>query len=213
MTPVARLRALTERLAALDGPADERGEWPDDLWSTLVSSACPSGRCRPSSAARAASGFRCSAVCPRRGGLLTAAFILSQHDAGVRRSAAASAWPNACHWLERIGAGSAFTTVGISHLTTGAPSLGAQPMKAVEVDGGYQVDGTMPWVTGAVRADVIVISAPLADGRCSSPCRPTGRAYWSVRRSSWRDCRRRTGEVVERVHLAGDRPSGRPDGR
>ena len=51
-------------------------------------------------------------------GSLTAAFILSQHDAGVRRLLAAADRPVARQWLGAICRGPPFTTVGISQLTT-----------------------------------------------------------------------------------------------
>ena len=65
-------------------------------------------------------------------GSLTAVFILSQHDAAVRRLIAAPANGTAARWLHAIGAGRAFTTVGISHLTT-SRRLGPQAIKVAEV--------------------------------------------------------------------------------
>ena len=56
-------------------------------------------------------------------------------------------------------------TVGISHLTT-SRRLGAQAIKVVAVaPGRYRLDGTMPWVTAAGRADLFVTGAALDDGR------------------------------------------------
>ncbi len=67
-------------------------------------------------------------------------------------------WPAA--GLQAIGAGRAFTTVGISHLTT-SRRLGSQPVKAIEVaPGTYRLDGTIPWVTAA--------SAPTCSSRAQS---------------------------------------------
>ena len=66
-------------------------------------------------------------------------------------------WPIA--GSAQIGEGRAFTTVGISHLTT-SRRLGAQPVKAVEIaPGRYRLDGTIPWVTAA------------DEQTCSSPAR------------------------------------------
>jgi alkylation response protein AidB-like acyl-CoA dehydrogenase len=162
----ARLADLTERLAAWDGPADDGQGWPAELWDVIQrggatrwslpdeygGEACP----RPLLVARYAR---------LAGGSLTAVFILSQHDAAVRRLMAAPANAAAPNWLRAIGEGRAFTTVGISHLTT-SRRLGPQAIKVTELArGGYQLDGTVPWVTGAVRADVFVSGAALDDGR------------------------------------------------
>ena len=55
----ARLSPLVEALAGLDGPADEAGAWPAELWSTLEDGRAPrDGRCPASSAARSATGRR-----------------------------------------------------------------------------------------------------------------------------------------------------------
>src|SRR4051794_3332171 len=86
-----RLRGLAALLAEDDGPADDAGEWPERLWATLAESG----------AARWALPERFGARAIDREGLvrryaivsegsLTAAFILTQHDAAVRRLAAAS---------------------------------------------------------------------------------------------------------------------------
>ncbi len=131
------------------------------------------------------------AACPRpllvqryaqlAGGSLTAVFILSQHDAGVRRLLAAPESDIAHGWLAAIGGGRAFTTVGISHLTT-SRRLGAQPVKAVEVTrGSYRLDGTIPWVTAAERADVLVTGAVLDDGRQMLIALPADRPGVDVR--------------------------------
>ena len=66
--------------------------------------------------------------------------------------------------------------MGISHLTT-SRRLGAQPVKAIEVaPGKYRFDGTIPWVTAAQRADVLVTGAVLDDGRQMLCALPTDRA-------------------------------------
>ena len=127
---------------------------PSDLWSLLEQ-----GRRDPMVAAarirtaNRAPGPSWSSDTLNWPGELTAVFILSQHDAAVRRLAEARERPNALAWLHAIGEGRAFTTVGISHLTT-SRRLGTQPVKAVEVaPGAYRLDGTIPWVTAAERAE------------------------------------------------------------
>ncbi len=96
-------------------------------------------------------------------GSLCAVFILSQHDAAVRRLVESRANSSATHWLHEIGAGRAFVTVGISHLTT-SRRLGTQPATAIEIKPGhFRVDGAVPWVTAAERAQLLVTGAVLAD--------------------------------------------------
>lgn len=169
------------RLAALDGPADEAGAWSEPLWSVLVELGAPRwplpGRLGGDECGRSCLLQRYARLAE---GSLTAAFILSQHDAGVRRLAAAADRPAAGRWLERIAEGTAFTTVGISHLTT-SRRLGEQPMSAVSEGDGYFLSGTMPWVTAACRANVIVSGAPLDDGRQFLGAVATDRPGLSVR--------------------------------
>ncbi len=115
------------------------------------------------------------------GGSLTAVFILSQHDAGVRRLQAAPERDAAARWLTAIGEGRAFTTVGISHLTT-SRRLGLQPVTAVEiVPGSFRLDGMIPWVTAAERADVLVTGAVLGDGRQMLVALPADRSGYDVK--------------------------------
>ena len=108
-------------------------------------------------------------------------FILSQHDAAVRRLLAAvgsAATLTGAHWLGEIAAGRAFATVGISHLTT-SRRLGAT---AVETSpGSFRFDGAIPWVTAAQRAQVLVTGAALADGRKMLVALPTNRPGVVVR--------------------------------
>ena len=118
----ARIDGLVARLADEDGRADDMAGWPAALWGLIEKS----GTTRWS----LSSEFG-GESCPRpllvqryaqlATGSLTAVFILSQHDAGVRRLLDATANPTVTRWLHEIGAGRAFVTVGISHLTTSRP--------------------------------------------------------------------------------------------
>jgi alkylation response protein AidB-like acyl-CoA dehydrogenase len=181
-TAVEKTLELVQRLATADGPADDLVLWPEELWR-LVDAA---GATRWSLAQEFG-----GSECPRpvlvqryaqlAGGSLTAVFILSQHDAGVRRLQAVPENDSAKAWLRAIGRGQAFTTVGISHLTT-SRRLGTQPVTASEIAPGiFQMDGTVPWVTGALRADVLVTGAALDDGRQMLVALPTDRPGVDVR--------------------------------
>ena len=71
-------------------------------------------------------------------------------------------------WKERIehyfARGEQFATVGLSQLTTArqhtAPSFTAR----LDADT-ILLDGVIPWVTGAARAQHLIVGAVLADGR------------------------------------------------
>ena len=139
-TEFASLVDLSIRLAAEDGPADERGTWPDRLWSMLGAS----GAARWAQPADRTGGFDRPALMRRYAkvaeGSLTAAFILSQHDAAVRRLAPGRGRPVADRWLEAIASGRAFATVGISQLTT-SRRHGPAALLASATGGGYRLDG------------------------------------------------------------------------
>jgi butyryl-CoA dehydrogenase len=174
--------ALVNGLAQADGPADEEGIWPEALWKLLTRAGAVAWSLprtlggadldRPTLIERYALVAR---------GSLTAAFILSQHDAAVRRLLAAPDREVSRQWLGEIAAGRAFATVGISQLTTsrrhGTHALAAHsPRPGVLI-----LDGLMPWVTAADRADVIVTGAVLDDGRQILAAVPTVRDGLSIR--------------------------------
>jgi butyryl-CoA dehydrogenase len=178
----ARIADLVAGLAQVDGPADQAGTWPEELWSRLQQGgatrwslpvefggeACP----RPLLVQRYARLAE---------GSLTAVFILSQHDAAVRRLSSVAERPVARDWLGAIGAGKAFATVGISQLTT-SRRLGSQALVATEVEPGrFRLQGAMPWVTAAERADVFVTGAILDDGRQILLTLPANRPGLSVK--------------------------------
>ena len=172
----AQLAPLVEALTRLDGPSDVAGTWPADLWATLVDAgvtrwALPlqygGEGCDRSTLLR-----RYARVAE---GSMTAAFILSQHDAGVRRLVAAIDRPVAGRWIGAIAEGRAFTTVAISQLTT-SKRHGAQAVKAEGLSTGrFRIDGLIPWVTAATRADVLVAGASTSDGRQILFALPTDR--------------------------------------
>ncbi len=153
-----RIAGLVARLAEEDGPADDSLGWPHALWG-LIDGAVRTRWSLPEEHGGVA--------CPRpllveryaqlAEGSLTAVFILSQHDAGVRRLVASSDRAVAAIWLRAIGEGRAFTTVGISHLTT-SRRLGAAGQ------GRRDRAGALP----ARRHDTV------GDGRGTCPCSRDG---------------------------------------
>ena len=173
---------MTARLAEADGPADDGLQWPDDLWRLIEEAGATAlvarGGIWRNWLPPASSG---SAIRATRGRELTAVFILSQHDAGVRRLQAA---PEndvghslaACH---RPG-----TSV---HDRGDLASHHLAPTGDTACEGrrdrtrGYRLDGTIPWVTAAARADVLVTGAVLDDGRQMLIALPADRPGVEVR--------------------------------
>lgn len=96
---------------------------------------------------------------------LVTTFVLTQRNAAVQRIAASVNEAVRTELLPPLARGELFATVGISHLTTSRQHL-ATPAVVARVDGDdFVLDGTIPWVTGGVEADVIVGGGTLDDGR------------------------------------------------
>ncbi|MFO0890481.1 MAG: acyl-CoA dehydrogenase family protein [Isosphaeraceae bacterium] len=178
-----RISDLVAALAEHDGKADAAGDWSEDLWSLLEHA----GAARWSipveyGGASIARPLLVQRYARLAEGSLTAVFILSQHDAAVRRLTASDR-PVALKWLSAIASGEAFATVGISQLTT-SRRLGSQALVALERSGGgYRLQGAMPWVTAAPRADVFVTGALMEDGRQLLIALPRERPGLTVRPS------------------------------
>jgi len=173
------IATLCDRLAHEDGRADLAGAWPDTLWSLLQEAGAAKW-----SLPQGYGGLACSRpllvqrYAQLAGASLTAVFILSQHDAAVRRLAAAAPRETAERWLRAVGQGEAFVTVGISHLTT-SRRVG---VKAAEIaPGRFRLDGAMPWVTAAAPANLFVTGAVLDDRRQMFIALPADRPGVTVR--------------------------------
>ena len=177
------LDPLVRALAGADGPADRAGDWPEPLWQALVAAGASRWAVPPELGGEALDRPTLLARYARVAeGSLTAAFIQSQHDAAARRLAMVPDRPVAVDWLARIGRGEAFATVGLSQLTT-SRRHGAQAVRAEERPGGggFTVDGLVPWVTAAPRADAFVLGAALDDGRQLLAVVPADRPGLTVR--------------------------------
>jgi alkylation response protein AidB-like acyl-CoA dehydrogenase len=172
----------TAQLAVDDGREADSEQWPAALWATLERSGGPRWSLPEeyggSSCPRPALVQRYARLAS---GSLTAVFILSQHEAALRRLMAAPDRPTADRWLRAVGQDRVIATVGISHLTT-SRRLGSQAIRVAEAGPGrYRLDGTMPWVTGATRADLVVTGGTLDDGRQVLIAVPTDRPGVTVR--------------------------------
>ncbi|MAG94176.1 MAG: isovaleryl-CoA dehydrogenase [Planctomycetaceae bacterium] len=96
---------------------------------------------------------------------LVTTFVLTQQDAACHRIRGSDAQAVKELLLPRIVSGEIFVTVGISHLTTSGQHLSRPAVEVRETDRGYVLNGTAPWVSGAVHADYIVNGGTLPDGR------------------------------------------------
>jgi alkylation response protein AidB-like acyl-CoA dehydrogenase len=92
------------------------------------------------------------------------ALILTQRDAAVGLIEASPNLDDRPSILNRLANNEAWATVGIAQLTTsrqgGSPAVTAQ-----RVDGGYLLNGTIPWCTGSAHSAFIVAGATLDDAQ------------------------------------------------
>ncbi len=101
----------------------------------------------------------CTSAC------LTTSFALSQRNAAVQRIVACSNDALKQSVLPDLASGKTFATVGISHLSSSGQHL-AKPLVTVhETDQGFVLAGMVPWITGAIHADLLVTGATLEDGK------------------------------------------------
>jgi alkylation response protein AidB-like acyl-CoA dehydrogenase len=162
MTPTVP-PTLADRLAAGAEAADTLPDWPAASWDALrtagvLGCAVPQeyGGAGLGPADLLRVGEALASAC------LTTAFILSQRDAAVRRLLAGPEHLKQ-RYLPRLAAGEVFLTVGLSQLTT-SRQHGGPALRATPTPHGYRLDGDIPWVTGADRAEAVVTGATLADG-------------------------------------------------
>jgi butyryl-CoA dehydrogenase len=143
--------------------ADRSADWPATSWQTLVDV----GALRRSipveyggaglSPIELQEGMEEIARC-----CLTTAFVLSQREAAVRNLLRGTDHLKQ-RYLPLMASGEAFLTVGLSQLTTSRQHLGPALRATPLPSGGYQLDGEIPWVTGADQAAAIVAGATLPD--------------------------------------------------
>lgn len=157
---VAPLRKEWQQRGVID-----ESVWPAALWESLVQAGgCRWGIRQDVGGDDWSSPEILEAAIELTRGDLTTAFVWTQFLAAVQR---VDKGPRALRakWLPRFAGGEAFTTVGISHLTT-SRSLGPGPaVRAVMHADGIRLTGSIPWVTGLTQAQVIVAGATIDDGR------------------------------------------------
>jgi len=156
---------LLSQLATNSGRADLDPAWPagslrlldaTDAWRWSIPEEY-SGTAWPSSDLLAAYEDLAAAC-------LTTAFILSQRDAALRRLVAFAPHRFADD-LTRLAHGQGFTTIGLSQLTTSRQHQQSALVVTANGPDRYLLHGEIPWVTGADRAEFVVIGAKDRDGR------------------------------------------------
>lgn len=145
--------------------ADDKPEWPLKSWEALRRSGVL-GWCIPP--IYGGSGLDGEALLggyeELASACLTTCFILSQREAACRRIRDSSNVSVARELLAALARGEIFATVGLSHLTTSRQHV-APSFTAIEKGDSLILNGTIPWITGAAKADYIVLGAVLEDSR------------------------------------------------
>ncbi len=95
---------------------------------------------------------------------LTTTFVLTQRNAACQRLAASPNDRLRDRLLPLLARDEIFATVGVSHLTTSRQYLGSPAVTARPCEGGFELDGEIPWVTGGSRANVLVTGGTLPGG-------------------------------------------------
>jgi alkylation response protein AidB-like acyl-CoA dehydrogenase len=92
------------------------------------------------------------------GGCLTTTFVWIQHHSALA-AVAASAVPGLDEWLEKLKRGKWRAGIAVAGIRPGTV-----PVRARAVDGGWRINGEVPWVTGWGLVDVIHTAALGPDG-------------------------------------------------
>jgi alkylation response protein AidB-like acyl-CoA dehydrogenase len=83
-------------------------------------------------------------------GCLSTAFVWIQHHGSVRALVASGDAQIRARWLARLCRGDVRAGVAIAGIRPGI-----EPLRSQAVDGGWRLDGSVPWVTGWGRVDVV----------------------------------------------------------
>lgn len=168
------LERLALRLRAWEESCPPENEWPEEalrwageagVWRGVI------GRRYGGAGLDAAGRARMYEHLGR--GSLTCALIISQRDGACELIEAGENAALAERLLPALARGELFATVSLSQLTT-SRRAGPAALCARTEGEGFVVDGMMPWVTGARRADYIVAGAVVEDGRQVLLCVATG---------------------------------------
>lgn len=160
----AAARGVCERLAARAPDTATAGPWATgalaDLASAGLLAAFIDADCGGTAASEPERQAIFVAIAER---CLTTALAVSQWAAAVRLLQHLGAHARQ-RWLPALARGDAFTTVGISQLSTSRQHLGTAAVRATCGPSGWRLQGTCPWVTGADSVDTIVTGAATDEG-------------------------------------------------
>ncbi len=163
--PAAVSDAHRQELMSLAADADARPTWPEASWNVLRRSGAL-GWAIP----RAYGGQEWDPHAlldgyeQLAGACLTTCFLLSQREAACRRLVESGRDELCRELLPGLARGENFATVGLSQLTTSRQHTGTS-LRVQETTTALILDGILPWVTGAARAQHFVIGGTLDDGR------------------------------------------------
>jgi alkylation response protein AidB-like acyl-CoA dehydrogenase len=93
---------------------------------------------------------------------LTTGLVFTQRDAAVGHLVAAERTETVSRLLREMARGERFATIGISQLTTSRQHL-PPAVRALAVEGGFVIDGAVPWVTSLHHNDRVIVGAVLPD--------------------------------------------------
>lgn len=96
---------------------------------------------------------------------LTTTFVLTQFHAACQRIIDAPVTPIRDQLLRDLATCRQFATVGISHLSTSRQHLKRPAVSIIEQGTMLQLNGSVPWVTAAPIADVMVTGGTCDDGQ------------------------------------------------
>lgn len=164
VSPMIPTEILTAIVAQAEA-ADAKPEWPQDSWEQVRRAGALAWAVPVAYGGRGLPGIQLlTANETLAGACLTTCFIISQRDAACRRIMDSGNEDLRRLLLPPLARGETFATVGLSQLTT-SRQYGQPALVAEERGQGFVLNGVMPWVTGAARADHVVTGAVLPDGR------------------------------------------------
>jgi len=148
-----------EELSQHARTADELPVWPEESWKTLQQlGALRWGVPRAYGGDEYAGTELLERYESVAAACLTSCFILSQRDGAVRRLRDSGNERLCAELLPALAAGERFATVGLAQLTT-SRQFGKPAVVAREEADRFIIDGVIPWVTGAPRAEHVIIGA------------------------------------------------------
>jgi alkylation response protein AidB-like acyl-CoA dehydrogenase len=157
--------AAAEQLAALANVADNEPKWPEASWDILrMAGVLRWSIPRAYGGQEKTTHEQLAGYEQLAGACLTSCFLLSQREAACRRLLGSGRDALCRELLPALASGERFATVGLSQLTTSRQHTGPS-VRVRETPTGLILDGVIPWVTGAVAAQHVVVGAVLDDGR------------------------------------------------